>query len=331
MKIVGNTIGTTMNPKKLGKYLLSGTWMLKDVFDARIVGSVYGEYCVDFISNNIRYDRILSIRTGGSSWFFKYVRGEGDTAIEYNVEHTHPTKERHIISITSEADRKITFIGVQSVSKEFYEWFTANATFITANIDWEKITDYVDKEIAEFDFVKVVDELPEEGLPNREYFVRKANADETSNDLFDEYAWINIRTEEEPNWGWEFKGTKTLEIDLTDYVKKTDYAVDNGNAGIVKTAGVSYGIQTGANGLIFVKAASRYEIEQKTALYKPITPDNLDYAVKVGMTTNTIVLTAEEKAAAQAWLGVTDLVGDISSALDELHTYAQNLVNGGAS
>ena len=87
----------------------------------------------------------------------------------------------------------------------------------------KKITDYVDKEIAEFDFVKIVDKLPEEGLPNREYFVRKANVDETSNDLFEEYAWINKGTEEEPNWDWEFKGTKTLEIDLSNYVKKTEF------------------------------------------------------------------------------------------------------------
>ena len=88
--------------------------------------------------------------------------------------------------------------------------------------DKEEINKYIDKEIAEFDFVKVVDELPEEGLINREYFVRKSSPDVENNDLFDEYAWINRGTAETPDCGWEFKGTKKIEIDLSDYAKK-DY------------------------------------------------------------------------------------------------------------
>lgn len=86
--------------------------------------------------------------------------------------------------------------------------------------DKKDITDYIDKEIAEFDFVKVVDTLPKEGLPNREYFVRKGNPG--TNDLFDEYSWINKGTEEEPDWDWEFKGTKKFEVDFSDVVKLTD-------------------------------------------------------------------------------------------------------------
>ncbi len=192
--------------------------------------------------------------------------------------------------------------------------------------DWQEITNYIDAEIAEFDFVKVVDELPKEGLPNREYFVRKASPD--TNDLFEEYAWVNTGTEEEPNWGWEFKGTKTLEIDLSDYVKKTDYATTD-NEGIVRV-GEGLTISTSTHKLNILNA--QYEhIDAKLSNYRPVTPANLDYAVKVGLTTNAITLTDEEKAAAQTWLGIDNLIGDISAALDELHNYAQNLVNGGAS
>lgn len=72
--------------------------------------------------------------------------------------------------------------------------------------------EYVEEEIAKFDFVKIVPELPEVGLPNRTYLVPKAYAD--SNDLYDEYIWTGD--------GWEFIGTKTIEIDLSEYVKKTD-------------------------------------------------------------------------------------------------------------
>lgn len=72
--------------------------------------------------------------------------------------------------------------------------------------------DYVDNEIATFDFIKVVDTLPEQGLENRIYFVPKA--DSQTKDLFDEYAWINNK--------WEWITTKQLDVDLTPYYKKTE-------------------------------------------------------------------------------------------------------------
>lgn len=71
---------------------------------------------------------------------------------------------------------------------------------------------YVDEEIAKFDFIKVVDVLPETGLPNRIYFVPKTDAE--TQDLFDEFAWIND--------SWEYITTKQIEIDLTEYAKKEE-------------------------------------------------------------------------------------------------------------
>ena len=70
---------------------------------------------------------------------------------------------------------------------------------------------YVDEEIAKFDFIKIVDVLPETGLENRIYLIP---ANETQNlDLFDEYIWIND--------AWEFLGVKQFEIELEPYAKKT--------------------------------------------------------------------------------------------------------------
>ena len=92
--------------------------------------------------------------------------------------------------------------------------------------------EYVEEEIAKFDFIKVVDVLPEVGLPNRFYYVPKTNGGK--NDLFDEYAWIN--------GDWEYYGTKQIEVDLTDYVKKTDYAKSD-KAGVV-IANSQYGLQS---------------------------------------------------------------------------------------
>lgn len=73
-------------------------------------------------------------------------------------------------------------------------------------------TSYVDNEIATFDFIKVVSELPETGLDNRIYFVPKA--DTQTQDLFDEYVWIN--------GAWEWVTTKQLEVDLTPYYTKEE-------------------------------------------------------------------------------------------------------------
>lgn len=73
---------------------------------------------------------------------------------------------------------------------------------------------YTDNELATFDFIKVVDSLPIEGLSNKIYFVPKQNPN--TNDLFDEYVWINGK--------WEFITTKQIEIDLTEYAKNSDLA-----------------------------------------------------------------------------------------------------------
>lgn len=74
----------------------------------------------------------------------------------------------------------------------------------------------LEKEIANFDFIKIVTELPTQGLPNRTYLVAKSDME--NNDLYDEYLWVNDK--------WEFVGTKTIEVDLTNYVTK-EYADSN--------------------------------------------------------------------------------------------------------
>ncbi len=74
------------------------------------------------------------------------------------------------------------------------------------NSNLEVAKEYTDTEIANFDFVKIVDELPETGLPNRVYFVPKQQSE--TNNIFSEHAWINNK--------WEDFGTKIVEVDLTD-------------------------------------------------------------------------------------------------------------------
>lgn len=76
----------------------------------------------------------------------------------------------------------------------------------------QEAKNYADEEIAKFDFIKIVDTLPDSGLPNRIYFVPKT--DTQTQDLFDEYAWINDT--------WEWITTKQIEVDLTECVKKSE-------------------------------------------------------------------------------------------------------------
>lgn len=97
------------------------------------------------------------------------------------------------------------------------------------SIDFSSLAtkEYVEQEIATFDFIKVVEDLPEVGLENRFYLVPKN--DSQTQDLFDEYMWVNKGTEEEPQWGWEWVTTKQIEVDLTPYatIKYTDTVAVN--------------------------------------------------------------------------------------------------------
>lgn len=70
---------------------------------------------------------------------------------------------------------------------------------------------YVDGELATFDFIKVVDALPQEGLLNRIYLVPSATT--TQQNLFDEYIWLQS--------GWEYITSKQVEVDLTNYYEKS--------------------------------------------------------------------------------------------------------------
>ena len=109
-----------------------------------------------------------------------------------------------------------------------------------------------------------------------------------------------------------------INVDLTGYVKDTDYATTD-KAGVVK-AGMGLSM---LNGAIQVEYAKENQIEGKSSYRNPITPVNLDLAVKTGITTNQLPLTAEEQQAAKNWLGVVDGGGggsaDIPSALPNPH------------
>ena len=186
--------------------------------------------------------------------------------------------------------------------------------------------DYVEQEIATFDFIKIVSELPETGLQNRTYLVTKENA--TENDLYDEYLWVNKGTEEEPNWIWEYQGTKTIEVDLTDYVKFTDIASGD-KAGVVKvnnTTGIGISPSTQR---LYVAMAGDADINNKNSNYKPIVPKNLDYAIKAGLSNNSLEWTDTEKASARELIGVGLAKVGVPGLLTGTNTYGISINGSG--
>ena len=74
--------------------------------------------------------------------------------------------------------------------------------------------------------VLVVTELPAKGNPNTIYMV--PNESSIANDVYSEYIWM-VTTEKT---GWEFLGSKHVEVDLTGYYNKTqvDKAIEDSEA-----------------------------------------------------------------------------------------------------
>lgn len=82
----------------------------------------------------------------------------------------------------------------------------------------------------------IVNELPLVGSEDTLYFVPKEDTEES--DMYDEYVWINN--------DWELVGTKQITVDLSDYVKNTDYA-SSSKGGVIKSSN-DYATQITQNG-----------------------------------------------------------------------------------
>ena len=162
---------------------------------------------------------------------------------------------------------------------------------------------------------KVVNELPETDTENAIYLLPVTEGAEDN--LFDEYIWVNGK--------WEKIGSAAVAVDMSGYVKNTDLVKPYEKAGLVNVNPSAYGIGAyPSNGYLYINPAPNADIDAKTNACLPIVPSNLDYAVMVALTTNSIALTDEEKAAAQEWLGI----GNIEAALDGIIAIQNELIGG---
>lgn len=100
---------------------------------------------------------------------------------------------------------------------------------------------------------------------------------------------------------YQLSPLETGKVDLTGYVKNTDYATST-TGGVVKVNAAGLAMYQGQ---IRIQGASNIEIFGKQQAYNPITPSTLDYAVKVGVVSNTQSMSEQEQTAARTWIGAT--------------------------
>lgn len=147
-----------------------------------------------------------------------------------------------------------------------------------------------------------VDVLPDEDIDTSAIYIIPAENTEEKNTC-EEFIYVNGQ--------WESLGTVPVEVDLSDYVKKTQFADKSGKAGVVRVKS-SYGITSGrydgnspeSGDTLLIARATNEEINAKASMHKPIVPNNLDYAVKMALTDSKIEWTEEEKKAVRILLGV---------------------------
>lgn len=137
--------------------------------------------------------------------------------------------------------------------------------------------------------------------------------DETSNDLYVEWIYANN--------AWEIFSSTS--IDLTDYVKNTDYA-NSTTGGVIKLGQrTSSGLAMGSDGKLFLSRADVSEIKAATSTVLPIVPSHQHESVFYGLakaagdstqaaSSNSVGnYTDGAKQAIKSMLGIEDLAGEI--------------------
>lgn len=215
-----------------------------------------------------------------------------------------------LVNGVSVVDNRVAYVDVPTKVSELEN----DSKFITNTVNnlfnyYTKLQTYTKEEVnrligsSQGSKFEIVDTLPITGETNTVYLV--PSDDPSIGNAYNEYIYVN--------GSWELIGSTG--VDLSDYVKDVQIngtsikssgvanipTANNSTFGVVKTSG-SYGVKQ-TDGILQIQNASTSNISDKISTFFPITPSTLDYAVKVGVTTNTNTLTTSEKTNAQTWLG----------------------------
>lgn len=108
---------------------------------------------------------------------------------------------------------------------------------------------------------------------------------------------------------------KEISAQVDSCVKNNQFADNKGNAGILRLNS-NYGISSGrynanspeSGDTIIIQTPSNGLIKQRTHKYMPITPSNIDYAVKCALIDSRIIWTDDEKAKMRKLFNIKDAV-----------------------
>lgn len=212
--------------------------------------------------------------------------GDQVSVIESKIPES-TTETNHLVTKQMLLDEEMDIReDLNETSSELQTQITAQATEI----------DNLKKSIAginEFTYL-VVDVLPEEGENGIIYLVPK---DGEQPDVHDEYLWVD----------GQFELIGTTQIDLSNYVQKTDIATSS-KPGLLLSAGSGFRANIYGMPQCDVLTATSYKSVNDSYFIGKGSIENIKYdIVKRAITENNITLTDAEKTAAKDWLGVDDV------------------------
>lgn len=155
----------------------------------------------------------------------------------------------------------------------------------------------------------IVNELPTQDIQTDTIYLVPSD-DPTTQDMYLEYMYINN--------AWELLGQKQIVVDLTDYVKKTDYATSS-TGGVVKID-QNYGLRVSSGTLIGYGV--NYTDYQNALNQLVIDKGTLENVITgKGLVSNTIIKNANSTTAGDVYdvRYINSLIGDIGTILDSIN------------
>lgn len=145
----------------------------------------------------------------------------------------------------------------------------------------------------------IVNELPTANIDLSAIYLKPSNNPAEQN-KYGEYIYVNGT--------WESLSSTSIEVNLDEYVKKTDYASTN-KAGVIKVS-TSMGLKMNEDGSLYYLNANAAETQAKETTKRVLTPKYVDYIIKYGLTDNQLDWTDEDKQKARALLGVDEAIAN---------------------